>query len=228
MINVHGGEMTVVGGRYGDAVDAFEAEAGDAYSLAPFDAPFRVEGAKTVAYEVCEQLDWQAPDAIVYPTGHGESLVGIARGFRELRAAGRIETLPRLVLAQAEGCAPLVKAWDEGQDRPTAWDRPDTICGPLEVPEPDSDGGALALDAVAESNGIADVAADADALAAAVEVAGTVGVEMSATGGVAAAVTQSLAEDGTLSPDDTVVAVNPLAGEKEADVLRSHLMSKGI
>ncbi|MDG5775347.1 pyridoxal-phosphate dependent enzyme [Haloarculaceae archaeon H-GB2-1] len=228
MINVHGGEMSVVGGRYGDAVDAFDAERDDALSLAPFATPYRVEGTKTLAYEICEQLDWDAPDAVVHPTGHGESLVGIETGFSELSAAGHTATVPQLVAAQPTGCSPFVDALEGSEDAPVPCEQPDTICGPLEVPTPDPAGGGLALDALAATEGTAAATSDDDALELAVRTAQEDGVELSATGGVAASVARDLAHDGTYGPDDTVVVVNPIAGEKEADVLRSHLMRQGI
>jgi threonine synthase len=237
MTNVHGGEMSVVGGRYPDAVAAFEdamveaqeaADEGDGpetTSLAPFDTPYRHEGAKTLLFEVLEQLDWTVPDAVIHPTGHGLGVVGSHLASEQLRATGLVDETPALHVAQPEACAPIVAADDAGADDTDEWDQPDTLVGSLEVPDPA--GGALALDAVRETGGWAVGVSDDDALEAAVTVAGE-GVEMSATGGVGAAAAWQLAEDGQLGSDDTVVLVNPVAGNKENDVLRSHLMRQGI
>lgn len=226
MINVHGGEMSVVQGRFDDAVDAFADEAADAYSVASFETPYRVEGQKTVAYEIAEQLDWQAPDAVVYPTGHGVGLVGLATGARELVDFGLLDEHSELYAAQADGCAPIVSAFAEGAASPDAWELPDTICGGLEIADPS--GGARIIDALRESDGGAVATPDVDILEAAVSVAQIEGIEMGATSGAAAAGARELAGTGVLGPDDTVVLVNTVAGETEADVLRSHLMSKGI
>jgi len=237
MTNVHGGEMSVVGGRYPDAVAAFEdamveartaadeSDGPETASLAPFDTPYRHEGAKTLLFEVVEQLDWTVPDAVVHPTGHGLGVVGSHLASEQLQAAGLVDETPALHVAQPEACAPVVAADDEGADDTEVWDQPDTLVGSLEVPDPA--GGALALDAIRETGGWAVGVSDDDALEAAVTVAGE-GVEMSATGGVGAAAAWELAGSGQLDSDDTVVLVNPVAGNKENDVLRSHLMRQGI
>jgi len=232
MTNVHGGEMSVVGGRYPDAVEAFEdamVALSDAdpetVSLAPFDTPYRHEGAKTLLFEVVEQLYLDVPDAVVHPTGHGLGVVGSHLASEQLQAAGFVDESPALHVAQPEACAPIVAADDEGADDTDLWEQPDTLVGSLEVPDPA--GGSLALRAIRDTGGWAVGVSDDDALEAAVTVAGE-GVEMSATGGVGAAAAWNLAESGQFGSDDTVVLVNPVAGNKENDVLRSHLMRQGI
>lgn len=238
MTNVHGGEMSVVEGRYPHAVDAFEgtmserATVGDGESaeerwasLAAFDTAYRHEGAKTLLFEVVEQLDWTAPDAVVHPTGHGVGVVGSHLATEQLVGLGLTAESPALHVAQPEACAPIVAADDKGADETEPWERPDTLVGSLEVPDPE--GGALALEAVRQTGGYAVGASDDDALEAAVALNGE-GVEVSATGGVGAAAARHLAASGQLGSDDTVVLVNPVAGTKENDVLRSHLMRKGV
>ncbi len=224
MINVHGGEMNVVGGRYGDAAEAFAdaSEDEDWFSLAPFGTPFRHEGAKTLAYElVADHGD--APDVVVHPTAHGTGLLGLSRGFRELAATDTIEEVPRLYAAQPEGCAPIVDAF-EGDDEITPVEHPDTIVGSLEIPDPE--GGEYVLDALAESNGGAVAVEDKELLEAGTSLAQD-GVPVSATGAAAVAGLQQLAEEQTFD-GESVVLVNPATANREADVLRSHLMSKGI
>jgi threonine synthase len=232
MTNVHGGEMSVVGGRYPEAVEAFEESMAtlsdddpDTVSLAPFDTPYRHEGARTLLFEVVEQLDWDVPDAVVHPTGHGLGVVGSHLAGEQLRATGFVDEVPALHVAQPEACAPVVAADDAGADDTDRWDQPDTLVGSLEVPDPD--GGALALRAIRETDGRATGVPDDDALEAAVTVAGE-GIEMSATGGVGAGAAWNLADSGRFESDDTVVLVNPVAGNKENDVLRSHLMRQGV
>jgi threonine synthase len=227
MINVHGGEMSVVGGRYADAAEAFEDAMADEewYSVAPFETPYRHEGAKTLAYEIAAGLDWTAPDAIVHPTGHGTGLVGLQKGSHELSKLGLVEDEPHLYAAQASGCAPIATAWEAGAGAPEPPEHPDTIVGPLEIPDPV--GGTRALDALDASDGGAVASEDDDILEGAVTLAET-GVTVGASGGAALSGTRALAEQGEIGEDDVVVLVNSNTGNKEADILRSHLMSKGI
>ena len=226
MINVHGGEMSVVGGRYPDAVEAFEhASAGESWhSLAPFETPYRHEGAKTLAYDLLESLD-TLPDAIVHPVSHGTGLFGLHKGFKELLQTATIDRLPRLYAAQASGCAPIVEAFEKGQPEHEPVEYPDTICGPLEVADPA--GGHLVLDVLAESSGGAVKTDDDDILEAAVSLASD-GVPTSVTGGAAVSGARTLAQRGAFDTDDVVVLVNPSTANRDADILRSHLMKQGI
>lgn len=224
MINVHGGEMNVVGGRYGDAVEAFADASEDEswHSLAPFATPFRHEGAKTIAYELVTDLG-AAPDAVVHPTAHGTVLFGMFRGFRELASTGTINDVPRLYAAQPEGCAPIVTAHKEGTD-PSPVEQPDTISGALEVPDPA--GGKYVLDAIDETEGDAVAVSDKTLLEESVSLA-QAGVPTSATGGAAVGAVKALGEQGEFEGEN-VVLINPTTSNREADILRSHLMSKGI
>lgn len=224
MINVHGGEMNVVGGRYGDAAEAFESasEDEDWFSLAPFGTPYRHEGAKTLAYELVAD-NGDAPDVVVHPTAHGTGLVGLYRGFRELAATETIEGLPRLYAAQPAGCAPIVEAV-EAEEEITPVEHPDTIVGSLEIPDPD--GGAYVLDALDATDGGAVAVEDKDLLEAGTSLAQD-GVPVSATGATAVAGLQQLTENRDVDGEH-VALVNPATANREADVLRSHLMSKGI
>lgn len=239
MINAHGAELTVVGGRYPDAYEAF-TEAADThsgsgeppreveqeeesaatdesagwYSLAPFETPYRHDGARAIAYELYAELG-AVPDRVLVPTGHGTTLAGLHRGFRELVAAGAAATVPRLYAAQAAGCAPL-----PGADQSAPVEHPDTICDPLEVPDPR--GGRHVLAAVEATDGRVLAIADEQLLAAATGLTER-GVPISATGGAALAGLGELA----VEPDETVVVIDPVSVDREADLLRSHLMSKG-
>ena len=224
MINVHGGEMNVVGGRYSDALESFEDRDTGKYSLAPFDTPYRHEGAKTIAYELFDQLE-TVPDAIVHPTGHGTGLVGLYRGFCELSETGAIETLPRLYVAQPEGCAPLVEAIQNGFTTPEPVERPDTISGPLEIPDPA--GGPYVLEAVRATEGGAVAVPDNELLEGAVSLA-QAGVPTSATAGAAIGGLKTLAAGDEFDRSTSVVLINPTTANRESDILRSHLMSKGI
>ena len=113
------------------------AEAMGWFDFSTLKEPYRLEGKKTMGLELAEQLGWSMPDVLLYPTGGGTGLVGIPKGYEELRAMGWISgALPRIVSVQAEGCAPMVKAWREGADNTTAWENPTTHAAGLRVPSP--------------------------------------------------------------------------------------------
>ena len=227
MVNVHGGDMSVVGGRFADAAEAFRdaMDEEDWYSVAPFENPYRHEGMKTLAYEIADQLDWDAPDAVVHPTGHGAGITGLNKGFAELDRHDLLDGHTSLYAAQAAGCAPYATAWEDGADVPASVEHPDTIVGPLEIPDPA--GGKHVIDALEDTGGAAVATGDQTILEAAVSLA-EAGITMGASGGAALGGAQALAEQGAFDSDDVLVLVNPTTGNKEADILRSHLMSKGI
>ena len=227
MINVHGGDMSVVEGRLPEATAAYEesmVENEDWHPVAPFAEPYRLQGRKTVLYEVVAGIGG-APDAIVHPTGEGAGIVGAYEAAMELRALDAIDHLPRLYAAQASGCAPIATAVET--DAPVEpVERPDTICADVEVPDPAA--GDWVVEAIQESGGGAVATDDPDVLESAVKVAEHEGVSVSPSGATAASGAWALAERGAFEADDTVVLVNTGAGAKTADVLRSHLMSQGV
>ncbi len=228
MINIHGADMTVVEGRIDDAVSAYNdaATANEWHPLASFQTPYRHEGQKTMAFELVQTLGWTTPDAIIHPTGDGVGLVGMYKGVWELQQLDLIDSIPALYTAQSSGCAPIVEAFEAGESRHTPWDVPDTICGDIEVPNPMAS--EWVLEALRKSGGGAVAIDDDDILDAATELAATEGVESSATLGAAAGGARVLRERGDLGAADQIVLVNTGAGATDADVLRSHLMSKGI
>lgn len=227
MVNVHGGDMSVVEGRLPDAVDAYRdglAENDGWHPVAPFAEPYRLEGRKTVLYEVVAALG-EAPDALVHPTGEGAGIVGAYEAARALRELSAIERFPALYAAQAEGCAPIVRAAQDDEPVGT-WAGPDTICADVEVAAPAA--GEWVLEAIRETGGGAVATGDDEILESAVAVAGHEGVSMTPSGAAAASGAWALAERGAFEADDTVVLVNTGAGSKAADVLRSHLMGRGV
>jgi threonine synthase len=229
MINVHGGDMNVVGGRIGEAVAAFEegvAEHDDWYSLAAFETPYRHEGAKTLFYEIVEQLEWTVPDVVSYPTGDGTGLVGLAKAAREFDTLGITDDRPSLYAAQASGCAPIVDAFEADRDRHEPVEHPDTICGGIEIPDPA--GGSRVLETLRETDGGAVATDDEAILGTAIQVAQHEGLEMTPSAAAAASGVWELAERGRFDGDETVVICNTATGNKTADVLRSHLMGQGI
>lgn len=228
MVNVHGGDMTVVGGRIGDAGAAYEDAMSEEewYSVQTFVTPYRHEGKKTMAYEIIEQLEWESPDAIVYPTGGGVGLVGMHKAAKELETLGFIEELPAMYAAQSTGCAPIVEAFEKGTDRHEPVEHPDTICGGIEIPDPGAS--PWILECLHESDGGAVATRDEEILESAIAVAKGEGLEMGATCAAAASGAWKLADEGEFDSDSTVVLMNTATSNKDSDVLRSHLMGKGI
>jgi len=227
MVEVHGGDLSVADplngdSQIGDAGVALERalETHDWHPVQTFVTPYRHEGKKTMGYEILEQLDWAVPDGIVYPTGGGVGLVGIHKAARELRELGSVDELPGLYAAQSTGCAPIVEAYEQGRDRHEPWEDVDTVCGGIAIPDPGAS--EVVLDAVRESGGRAVATDDDDILDAALDVAQRVGVELAPTCASAVSGAAKLAAEGEFGPDDTVVILNTGAGNKDADVLRSH------
>ncbi|WP_276271517.1 threonine synthase [Haloarcula litorea] len=221
MVNVHGGDMRVVEGRYDDAVAAF-ADSDESFTGVAPGHPFRVAGGMALAVEL---LADRVPDAVVHPASHGEVLVGLERGFTLAAEAGLVESVPRIYAVQPDSAAPIADAVRSGASTPAAVDHPDTIVGPLEVPEPAA--GAAAIAAVRATDGTGATVDDDDVLQGAVDGC-EMGPEVGATGGTAVAGGRALAAAGALGAGDDVVLVNPVAGSKEGDLLRSHLMSQGL
>ncbi|UIP00687.1 pyridoxal-phosphate dependent enzyme [Halobaculum sp. CBA1158] len=229
MVNVHGGDMRVVGGRYGDAADAVgEQLAAEYHSLQEFTTPYRHDGAKTLAYELLDagRFDGDLPDAVVVPASTGELVVGVARGLRDLVELDLATEVPDVYAVQPAGCAPIATAHESGADTVEPWATPDTIVGEAEIDAPA--GGDRALAALRSVDGATVTVEDDDALESAVTVAQSEVIEVGGAGGIALAGAWHLAETGDLTGEDELVIVNPDAGVKTPDVLRSHLMGKGI
>jgi threonine synthase len=227
MTLVHDADLTVVEGEIDDAgaayADAMEEEDTDWYSVKTFVTPYRHEGKKTMLYEIVEQLDWEVPDAVVYPTGGGVGLVGMHKAATELQRLGLVddEDRPAMYAAQASGCAPVVEAWEHDRDVHESWESPDTICGGIAVPDPGAS--PLILDALDESNGGAIATTDDAILDSAIALARDDGIEMGATCAAAASGAIELAERGEFDGDETIVLLNTGAGNKDDDVLRGHI-----
>ncbi|MEE9465809.1 MAG: threonine synthase [Candidatus Neomarinimicrobiota bacterium] len=131
------------------------------FNLSTLKEPYRIEGKKTMGLEIAEQLDWDFPDVIIYPTGGGTGLIGIWKAFQELRSLGWVrQEMPRMVVVQSEGCAPVVKAFHDGESTTLPWSQPDTRALGLNVPSPL--GGAWMLTVLRESNGTAIAISEAD------------------------------------------------------------------
>jgi threonine synthase len=175
--------------------------------------PYRIEGKKTMGLELAEQLGWQVPDVIFYPTGGGTGLIGMWKAFAELEAVGFIGAKrPRMVAVQAEGCAPMVRAYEAGEEHAPRFENAHTIASGIRVPQ--AVGDFLILRAVRESKGFAIAVSDEAITAAVDEVARQEGFLMCPEGGATyAAYKQSLA-DGRVSKSERAVLFNCATGLK--------------
>jgi threonine synthase len=215
-IRAFGAELVLVDGHIGDAgkmARAFAAESGF-FDVSTLREPYRIEGKKTMGIELAEQLGWQhLPTHIIYPTGGGTGLIGMWKVFRELCELGWLPkgmAMPKMIVAQATGCAPIVKAFREGADRAQPWENPRTYAAGLRVPGPLGD--RLILRAVRESGGDA-LAASEDEIRTGTEfVARETGVDAAPEGGCAFAVLRQMARDGRLDSTAEVVVFNTGSG----------------
>ena len=209
-----GGALTLVPGHIGDAGKAARAfSAAEGFTdVSTLREPYRIEGKKTMGLEIAEQLGWRLPDAIIYPTGGGTGLIGMWKAFAEMQAAGWIDAghAPRMIVAQADGCAPIVRAFADGEGSARPWDEPATHASGLRVPAPFGD--RLILRALRESGGDAASVSEAAIGAASGAAARATGVDISPEGGCAFAVLELLVASGRLSRDAEVVVFNTGSG----------------
>ncbi len=215
-IRILGAELVLVDGHIGDAgkqARAFAAESGY-FDMSTLREPYRIEGKKTMGLELAEQMEWKRlPTHIIYPTGGGTGLIGMWKVFGELCELGwiaRDTALPRMIVAQAQGCAPIVRAWKAGADRATPWENPQTHAAGLRVPGPLGD--RLILRAVRESGGDAVAISEDDIRVSTDWLARATGVDAAPEGGCALAVLRQMARDGRIGKDAEVVVFNTGAG----------------
>ncbi|MBB4840193.1 threonine synthase [Sphingomonas kyeonggiensis] len=183
------------------------------FDLSTLKEPYRIEGKKTMGLELAEQLDWELPDVIFYPTGGGTGLIGMWKAFAEMEALGWIGSKrPRMIAVQAEGCAPMVRAFEAGERHATRWQDAHTIAMGIRVPQ--AVGDFLILDAVRESGGVAMAVSD-DAIAQAVEDAARKdGLLLCPEGGATLAGWRKALAEGLVSADEKVVLFNCATGLK--------------
>jgi threonine synthase len=188
------------------------------FDISTLKEPFRIEGKKTMGYELVEQLGWEYPDAVFYPTGGGVGLIGMWKAFEELEYLGWVKPgkRPRMIAVQASGCAPVVRAFDQGADVCQMWQNASTFASGLRVPKPYGD--AIMLEILRASEGIALEISDATILASILDWARNEGIFLSPEGASVTAAYDKLLADGTLQPTDRVVLFNTGAGLKYTDV----------
>jgi len=202
-----GGEVRQVEGMITDcgaAASRYARQTG-AFDVSTLREPYRIEGKKTMMLEIVQAMGWRAPDAIVYPTGGGTGLIGSWKALAELEALGIATGSTRMYAVQADGCAPIVRAFREGRPEAEVWKEPETSAYGLRVPA--ALGDFLILRALVESGGGAVAVTDEEARLAAAEL-GRAGISASIEGGATLAAARQLRKDGSLADGETVVLFN--------------------
>ena len=204
-----GANVTLIDGLISDAgkIVAERKTAEGWFDVSTLKEPYRVEGKKTMGFELAEQFGWELPDVIIYPTGGGTGIVGMWKGFAEFEALGWIgEKRPRFISVQAAGCAPIVKAWEEGKPEAEPWPDAHTLASGLRVPQ--AIGDFLILQAIRESGGAA-IAVTDDAIREAMHLLpATEGLLTCPEGAATVAALKQAVANGIISPSERVVLFN--------------------
>jgi len=218
---LYGAHVTLVDGLITDA-GRLAAEAGKTrgwYDVSTLKEPYRIEGKKTMAYELAEQLAWQWPEWIVYPTGGGTGMVGMWKAFDELERIGWVPPgkRPRMVSVQAENCAPIVRAFEQGADRAQPWEGATTIADGLRVPR--AIGDFLILRALRESGGTAVAVSDRLMVDGMLAIGRHEGISAAPESGAGLVAIQRLVNEGSIAHDQSVVLFNTGGALKYLDVI---------
>src|SRR5271166_1320595 len=231
-VEASGAHLTLVDGLISDCgrMVAERKEKEGWFDVSTLKEPFRVEGKKTMGYEVAEQLGWSLPDAILYPTGGGVGLIGMWKAFAEMEQLGWIGStrsgsarpgskLPKMITVQAAGCAPIVKAWEAGKSTSEMWTNAQTFAAGLRVPK--AYGDYLILDILKKSGGTAVSATDDELLSATRHWASVEGVFAAPEGAASLVGYQKLRASGFLLAEDTVVLFNTGSAYKYLDMIEA-------
>ncbi len=214
-----GARVVLVTGSISDArrVIARSVAASGVYDASTLREPYRIEGKKTMGFEIAEQFAWHLPDVIVYPTGGGVGLIGMHKAFTELAALGLLAPrLPRFLAVQSTGCAPIVEAWRAGRDASTAWEEPATIAFGINVPK--AIGDFIVLRIIKETGGGAIAVEEADLLEYQRMLIDREGVLACPEGGATLAAVAQARRDGTISERERVLIINTGSGAQYPDV----------
>ena len=220
-VEQYGAKLTLVDGLINDCgrIIAENKTTEGWFDVSTLKEPYRLEGKKTMGYEIAEQLNWHLPDVIIYPTGGGTGLIGMWKAFAELEQLDWIGSArPRMVSVQASGCAPIVKAFDENKTQAEPWRNAQTIASGLRVPQ--AVGDFLMLQAIRESGGTAVSISDDDMLAEIRRVGKAEGIFFCPEGAACVAALRRLVENRWIKSDDEVVIFNTASGLKYLDVIR--------
>ena len=220
-VEISGANLELVDGYITDAgrISAQRAEELGLFDVSTLREPYRVEGKKTMGYEIAEQMGWTLPDVILYPTGGGTGIVGMWKAFSEMEAMGWIDgKRPKMFAVQSEGCAPIVRAFNEGTEFAEPWENPDTLAAGIRVPA--AIGDYLILQSLRESGGGAITVSEAEILSDLRAVASLEGMFICPEGAAIVAALRKLLADGTLSPDESILLLNTGSGLKYLDMIR--------
>jgi len=220
----YGAKVTLVDGLIGDCarIIAERKQAEGWFDISTLKEPFRIEGKKTMGYEIAEQMNWTLPNAVIYPTGGGVGLIGMWKAFDEMEQLGWIGSRrPKMIAVQSTGCAPIPKAWDEHKPVSEAWKNAATLAAGLRVPK--AYGDYIILDILKKSGGTAVAVSDDEIMSAFREWAEEDGVFAAPEGAAALAAYRRLIETGFLKANETVVLYNTGSGLKYIDVIASYL-----
>jgi threonine synthase len=216
----YGAHVTLVDGLISDCarIVAERKKQEGWFDISTLKEPFRVEGKKTMGYELVEQLGWEYPHAVFYPTGGGVGLIGMWKAFEEMEQLGWVKPgkRPRMIAVQAAGCAPVARAYDAGAHVSQMWQNASTFAAGLRVPKPYGD--TIMLDILRASEGIALAVTDEEILASILDWARNEGIFLSPEGASVTVAYDKLLADGTLTDSDRVVLFNTGAGLKYTDV----------
>ena len=183
------------------------------FDIATLKEPYRIEGKKTMGLELAEQMNWKLPDVIIYPTGGGTGLIGMVKAFNGLEEMGWIDNKrPRMVAVQSEGCAPIVKAYNENKEIAEYWENAETVAAGIRVPA--AVGDFLILRGVRETNGFATAVSDQSIISAREEVADKEGVLLCPEGAATYAAYLKEIESGRITSSESVVLFNCATGLK--------------
>jgi threonine synthase len=217
---MYGAKITLVDGLISDCgrMVAERKEKEGWFDISTLKEPFRVEGKKTMGYELVEQLGWEYPAAVFYPTGGGVGLIGMWKAFAELEELGWVKPgkRPKMIAVQSAGCAPVTRAFEQGDKASQMWNNAATFASGLRVPKPYGD--YIMLEILRESGGIALSFPDAQILASLQDWAKNEGIFLSPEGATATVAYDQLLRTGFLKPEDRVVLFNTGAGLKYTDV----------
>ena len=220
-----GANVTLVDGLISDCgkIVAARKDAEGWFDVSTLKEPYRIEGKKTMGYEVAEQLGWQLPDVIFYPAGGGVGLIGMWKAFEEMEALGWIgPKRPKMIAVQAAGCAPIVRAFERGEPRSEFWDNAQTVAAGLRVPK--ALGDFLVLDACRKSHGTAVAVSDRDMVDASLDLAAKEGIFAAPEGGACVAALKHLLSTGFLHPEERMVIYNTGAGLKYAEAFSTRFV----
>ena len=220
-VDITGGNLTLIDGLISDAgvISREKAAQMDLFDVSTLQEPYRVEGKKTMGYEIAEQLDWDLPDVIIYPTGGGTGIVGMWKAFQEMEDLGWISNKrPKMFAVQSENCAPIVRAFELDQEFADPWENAKTLASGIRVPS--AIGDYLILNSLRESGGGAITVSDEEILAMMRVVGSLEGLFLCPEGAATAVAAQHLLQSGILSEDEKVLLLNTGTGLKYLDMIK--------